>query len=203
VKEERHENLTVEEIKERLRTGYQFYPTQPGLKQAARELIRPLMEGMKGREIVYVCRVPKLMRVEQLTVDDEGFRAVARTLHHLGSRILTIAEGASVQKELERFMTIPEYEAELAALPDDDAMRVAWWKQKHQAAVNALPPETKPLNFGSPWAGLRMCGSAICMTMMPACFYPDLSIVAAVKAAVERGDFGGVSTILERAGSQQ
>ena len=64
--EERHEKLTLEEIKDRLRTGYQFYPTQPGLQQAARELIRPIVEKMDGQEIIYVCRVPKLMRVKYL-----------------------------------------------------------------------------------------------------------------------------------------
>ena len=64
--EERYEKLTVEEIKQRLRGGYQFYPTQPGLQQAARELIRPIVERMDGQEIIYVCRIPKLMRVKYL-----------------------------------------------------------------------------------------------------------------------------------------
>ena len=64
--EERYEKLTVEEIKQRLRGGCTFYPMQPGLQQAARELIRPIVEKMDGQEIIYVCRVPKLMRVKYL-----------------------------------------------------------------------------------------------------------------------------------------
>lgn len=94
--EERHEKLTIEEIKQRLRTGCTFYPTQPGLQQAARELIRPIVEKMDGQEIIYVCRVAKLMRVKYLETDDVKFRAVAIPVHGLGDRILTIAECAAL-----------------------------------------------------------------------------------------------------------
>ena len=69
--EERHEKLTIEEIKQRLRTGYTFYPTHPDLQQAARELIRPFIEKMDGQEIICECRVAKLMRVNYLETNDE------------------------------------------------------------------------------------------------------------------------------------
>src|ERR1035441_31149 len=118
--EERHEKLTVDEIKHRLRTGYQFYPTQPGLQQAARELIRPIVEQMDGQEIIYVCRVAKLMRVNYLEIDDAGFRAVATPVHDLGCRILTAAESAAVKKALKTSLRCPtdeEWQAAVATLP--------------------------------------------------------------------------------------
>jgi hypothetical protein len=88
--EERHEKLTIEEIKQRLRTGYTFHPTQPGLQQAAREVIRPVVEKMDGHEIIYECRVHWLMRVAYLEVNDDGFRAVGTHVHDLGDRIMTL-----------------------------------------------------------------------------------------------------------------
>ena len=36
---------------------------------------------MRGRKIIYHCRVSCLARVTELTVDDTGFRAVAEVLH--------------------------------------------------------------------------------------------------------------------------
>lgn len=193
------EHPTYEEIQERLRGGYSYDLTTPGLQKAARDLIRPLVEEMRGREIVYECRFPQLMWVEELTVDDEGFHAVAVPMHHPGCRIPTFAEAFRVRKELDHFSTTPEYRAELAALPLDDAVRLAWWKQKHKAAINALPVDSQPFDFGAHWIGLRLRGSAICMNMLTDCFYPDPRVVAVVKAAVRRGDFGEISAILERA----
>jgi len=69
-----------EELKEKVRTGWQLTPT-PELEAAAREVIRPLIETMKGRKIIYRCRVSYLMRVDELTVNDTEFRAVATVLH--------------------------------------------------------------------------------------------------------------------------
>lgn len=175
--EEQHEPLTIEQIKERLRTGYTFYPTQPGLKEAARELIRPLVEGMKDREIVYVCRGAKLMRVDELRVNDDGFRAVATPLNGLGDRIPTMTEAVILHR----------------AFKDRQPTREEW-----RAALNALPTDTKPLDFGAPWAWLRLHGSAICMNMLTDCFYPDPALVAEVKAAANRGDYAEVSAILAR-----
>lgn len=77
------EVLTHDELIERLRTGWQLYPTTPGLKEAARELIRPIIEAMRGREIIYRCRVPWLIRVDELEVDDDGFRAVAQPIREI------------------------------------------------------------------------------------------------------------------------
>ncbi|MBE0542276.1 MAG: hypothetical protein IH623_12895 [Verrucomicrobia bacterium] len=182
MKDERDEKLTVEEIKERLRSGYQFYPTQPGLKEAARELIRPLVESLEGREIVYECRGLKLMRVDQLKTDANGFRARAITLHDLGCRIPTFAERVVLEKTF-------------------NGRRPT--KEEWRAAVNTLPPDPKPLDFGADWGWLRLRGSAISMNMITDCFYPDPAVVAAVKAAVAQGNIGEVSAILRRAAGEE
>ena len=81
------ENPSPEEIVAGLRRGYCFDPRTPGLLKAARQLIRPLVAGMDGKEIVYVCRFPRLMRVNYLEVDDQGFRAVATPTHELGALV--------------------------------------------------------------------------------------------------------------------
>ncbi|MGB7747136.1 MAG: hypothetical protein WBN75_07605 [Verrucomicrobiia bacterium] len=179
--EERHEKLTIEEIKQRLRTGCTFYPTQPGLQQAARELIRPIVEKMDGQEIIYVCRVAKLMRVKYLETDDVKFRAVAIPVHGLGDRILTIAECAALEKSLKKIHT----------------------KEEWQAAKNALPLDTTPFQFGARWDFLRLIGTAIKMNMITDSFYPDPAVVAEVKAAVARNALGEISAILDRASSKR
>ena len=152
------------------------------MKEAARELIRPLVAGMKGREIVYVCRVPKLIRVEQLKTDDEGFHAVAVALHDLGCRIPTLLEAAALERTFK------------GRQPS---------KEEWRAAVDALPPDTKPLGFGAQWIGLRLRGSAICMNMLTDCFYPDPTMMADIKTAVARGNLREVSIILGRAEVQR
>lgn len=182
--EERHEKLTVEEIKQRLRTGYQFYPTQPGLQQAARELIRPIVEKMDGQEIIYICRLPRLMRVKYLETDDERFRAVAIPVHDLGDRILTFAESIARKKSLENARTKEE------------------WQAAKIAFKNALPLDTTPFQFGARWDFLHLIGSAIKMAMVTDSFYPDAAVVAEVKAAVARNAFGEISAILDRASSK-
>jgi hypothetical protein len=77
---------TLEEIKQALRDGYCFCPTMPGLQEAARDLIRPIIESMRGREIIYVCRFYWMMRVDSLKVDDDGFRAHGTPTHDLDNR---------------------------------------------------------------------------------------------------------------------
>ena len=67
------EHVTHEQLIGRIRSGEMMDHSTLGLREAARELIRPLVEGMKGKEIIYRCRVPWLMRVERLNVDDNGF----------------------------------------------------------------------------------------------------------------------------------
>jgi hypothetical protein len=74
------ESYTHEELKEKVRTGWQLYPDTPGLKEAAREVILPLIAGMKGQKIIYECRVSWVMRVDELTIDEKGFRAAATRL---------------------------------------------------------------------------------------------------------------------------
>ena len=70
------DHVSPAELAEGLRTGRSFHPFTPGLKEAARELIRPFIERMDGQEIIYRCRAPWLLRVTSLQVDDEGFSAV-------------------------------------------------------------------------------------------------------------------------------
>lgn len=70
------EHLTHEEIKEHLRTGRTLHPLTPGLEEAARELIRPFIEAMRGQKIIYRCRFPWLLRVTSLEVDERGFKAI-------------------------------------------------------------------------------------------------------------------------------
>ena len=66
-----NEKPSPEEITQGLRTGYCFDPRTPGLKEAARALLRPIIERMDGQEIIYVCRVPRLMRVDYLEVNKD------------------------------------------------------------------------------------------------------------------------------------
>jgi len=168
--EERHEKLSIEEIKERLRTGYVFYPTQPGLQQAARELIRPLVEPMKGREIVYVCRVPRLLRVEELKVDDDGFQAVGVHVHDLGCK--------SMEELYREFV---------------DA------RAGERVEPSVQPKNPPPLDFGASWQHLRLSGSAICMNMLTDHFFTDPDLVAEVKAAAARhAAQGEILAILNR-----
>ena len=76
----------TDEIRQGLRTGYCFDPATPGFQEAARDLLRPIIQRMDGQEIVYVCRFYWLMRIDNLEVDDEGFRAHGTPTHHLDNR---------------------------------------------------------------------------------------------------------------------
>lgn len=93
-----NEKPSSEEINHGLRTGYSFDPTTPGLQKAARELLRPIIERMDGQEIIYVCRIPRLMRVDYLEVNDDGFRAVGTPIHELGNQIMSMENQARVWK---------------------------------------------------------------------------------------------------------
>lgn len=72
------EKLTHEEIKAHLRSGRTLHPLTPGLEEAARDLVRPVIEQMRGQEIIYQCRFNWLLRVTSLEVDARGFKAVGR-----------------------------------------------------------------------------------------------------------------------------
>jgi len=74
------ESYTHDQLMEMVRDGWQLDPYTPGLDAAAKEVVRPLVAGMQGQKIIYHCRVSSLMRVDELTVSDEGFRAVAMRL---------------------------------------------------------------------------------------------------------------------------
>lgn len=69
------EPLAHEVLKERIRAGWCFDPSTPGLQKAAFEVMAPLVEAMRGREIIYRCRVPWLMRIKEVEVDENRFRA--------------------------------------------------------------------------------------------------------------------------------
>ena len=176
-----NEKPTPEEIERGLRIGYSFDPKTPGLQKVARDLLRPLVEKMDGQEIIYVCRVPKLMRVNYLETDDEGFRAVATPVHDLGCRIPTMAESAALQEAAKGSLT----------------------KKEWLAAVNALPLDTKPLEFGARRDFLHMHGDAISMNMITDHFYPDPAVVAEVKDAVMRNVLQEILPILERASGKR
>ena len=66
-----------EELKEFIQAGGMLRPDTKGLREAARELVRPRVQTMQGREIIYHCRMKWLTLVEELTVTDEGFQAHA------------------------------------------------------------------------------------------------------------------------------
>ena len=168
------EKLSHEEIKERLRTSYSFDPMTPGLNEAARELIRPIIEKMDHQEIIYVCHDPKLMRVDYLETDNEGFRAVATPLQDVGY-ITEFFESRGRRLAAE------------AGLPPPPEP----------------PLDATPLDICARWTGLRMGGSAICMNMLTDHFYPDPAVVAEVKAAVAGGARREISAILERASSNR
>ena len=84
------ENLSSDEIKDRLRTGWTLDPMTPGLKMAARDLFRPIIESTKGHEIIYRCRVPWLMRVDHLQVNNDGFRAVATPIQEIRDGFMSL-----------------------------------------------------------------------------------------------------------------
>ena len=65
-----------------LRRGARHEPLTPGLLEAARAVFMPMVEGIRGREIIFHSRVSFLLRVDALSVDDRGFRATARVLKH-------------------------------------------------------------------------------------------------------------------------
>jgi hypothetical protein len=77
------EILTHEQLIEKLRTGWQLFPNTPGLKEAACQLIRPVIEGMQDKEIIYRCRVPWLIHIDKLNVDERGFHAVSTPLQEM------------------------------------------------------------------------------------------------------------------------
>jgi hypothetical protein len=71
------EILSHEDLKKKLSNGYMFSPDTPGLQEAARDVLRPIIEKMDGQEIVYETCTVRLVHVSFLEVNDEKFRAVA------------------------------------------------------------------------------------------------------------------------------
>jgi hypothetical protein len=61
------------ELAEMVRSGWQVAPYTPGLTEVAREILRPMVEGLTGEEVIYHCRAAFLLGVEKVMCDDEGF----------------------------------------------------------------------------------------------------------------------------------
>lgn len=145
------ENLSPTQLREKVRTGWSLLPTTPGLREAARDVIRPLVEGMCGREIIYRCRVPWLVRVTALRVDDEGFQAVAEPIREIRDGMFSDAltapfefggawemlhlSGDAIAGGMitDHFFTDPALVAEVKALAERNAPRA-----EIRAALNRL-----------------------------------------------------------------
>jgi len=126
-----------------IRKGAMYHPAQPGLLEAAREVLLPMIENLKGREILFDEHVLELARVEYVEVTDEGFHIVA-------TRIKYIDTGRGL-------MFAPGHEP------------------------------TGPLEIGGSWEFWYLCRPGIKVQMACTIFFPDPTLVAAVKAALERG----------------
>ena len=61
-----------------------------GLQEAAREVFHPLIEPMKGKEIIYRCRSPWIVRVDRLRVGDRGFYAKGTPIQQVRDNLLTM-----------------------------------------------------------------------------------------------------------------
>jgi len=94
------ENPSPAKIKQGLRTGYSFALSPPGLEEAARDLIRPMVVDLKGREIICVCRRPRLLRVDSLTIHQDGFRAAGTPVHELGAPMICMENNVRSRKEI-------------------------------------------------------------------------------------------------------
>jgi hypothetical protein len=68
--------LSPDEIRQRLSTGWSLDTTMPGFAAVARDLFRPLVKPMAGREIIYTCRRSWLLRITSLKVHGHGFSAI-------------------------------------------------------------------------------------------------------------------------------
>lgn len=69
------EPLTHDQLVERIRKGAVMFPNMPGIREAASEVFRPLIEQMRGSEIIYRCRSPWIVRIDRLRVGSKGFYA--------------------------------------------------------------------------------------------------------------------------------
>jgi len=79
-----------------------FPPWTPGLLEAAREVLRPMIENLEGREILYDCHVLCLARVESVEMDDSAFRIVATRIKYIDTgRGLMYAPGCEPTQPLD------------------------------------------------------------------------------------------------------
>ena len=86
--------LSHEELTEHIRKGAMFPPSTPGLMEAAREVLRPMIEHLEGREILCDNHVLELARVEYVEVNEEEFRIVATHIKYIDTnRGLMFAPG--------------------------------------------------------------------------------------------------------------
>ena len=139
------------ELTEGLRTGRSFHPFTPGLKEAARALIRPFIERMDGQEIIYQCRAPWLLRVSSLQIDDEEFSATGAPVQEapddllssllekplkFGARWVALTMcGSSISIEMipDRFFPDPAVVAAVKAAAARGAAAGANWPEQREA----------------------------------------------------------------------
>jgi len=136
-------HLSHAELVNSIRKGAMYPPWQPGLLEAAREVLRPMIEDLEGREILYDHHVLELARVKSVKVDDGEFRIVATRIKFINT-----------QRGL---MYAPGHEP------------------------------TGPLEIGGSWKFWYLRRSGIKVQMSCTIFFPDPVLVAAVKAALDRG----------------
>ena len=71
-----------------------YHPAQSGLLEAVREVLLPMIENLKGREILFDDHTLCLARVEYVEVTETGFRIVATRIKYIDTgRGLMFAPG--------------------------------------------------------------------------------------------------------------
>lgn len=95
-----HKHLSHVQLTERIRKGAMFPPDTPGLLEAAREVLRPMVEKLEGQEILYHCRVLTLMRVVYVEVTQARFRVVATPIKYINAGLM-YAPGAEPTQPLD------------------------------------------------------------------------------------------------------
>src|SRR4051812_31927393 len=87
-----HDPVAIAALEKGLRGGVRHEPNTPGLLEAARAVFMPMVEAMRGREIIFHSHASFLLRVDALSVDDRGFRATAMVLkHYVGEMVSPFA----------------------------------------------------------------------------------------------------------------
>jgi len=139
----RNQELSHEQLTAHIRTGAMYPPWTPGLQEAAREVLRPMIKNLKGREILFDHHVLELARVENVELTEEEFHIVATRVKYI------------------------------------DTNRGLMFAPGHEP--------TGPLDIGGSWKFWYLRRLGIKVQMACDIFFPDPTLVAAVKSALERG----------------